>query len=109
VDPATLLEAFAAAYAEATENDDVDFLYTTLHPVVIQVGGEDLCRSYVEDEIVLISGYELTGPVEGPVEVASGITGYTAGVVFQFEGQTFSDTAAFAIVDSEVRWLTTCR
>jgi hypothetical protein len=109
VPPQPLIQEFVAAYAAATESDDADFLYGTMHPRVIELGGEELCRAYVENEVVLIGGYELTGPVEGPVEVATGVTGYTAGVVFEFEGQTFTETAAFALVDGDVRWLTTCR
>ncbi len=104
-----LIQEFVVDYAAATEADDVDFLYERIHPAVIATGGEELCRNFVAAEIVLISDYQLTGPITGPVELLENILGYTAQVMFTFQGQSFTDNAQFAIVDGEVRWFTVCR
>ncbi len=107
--PEARIEAFVAAYASATDTDDADFLFGSLHPRVIDVGGEELCRAFVEREIVEISNYRLSGPITGPTEIVSGVTGYRAEVTFDFMGQTFTDNAQFAIVDGEVKWFSVCR
>ena len=46
------VEAFVPEFADAIDRGDIDFLYETLHPVVTELFDEELCRSYVEAEIL---------------------------------------------------------
>jgi len=110
------VELFVEAYAAALVADDVDFLFDSLHPVVIDGYGADECRNWIQSEIILLGDYALTGPVDGPFEqpftTPSG-TGtipdaYSAPIRFSFKGQDFESTGGFADVDGQIRWLGQC-
>lgn len=110
------MQAFAAAYASATEAGDVEFLFERLHPVVIASSDEATCRAFVEREIVQITGYRLTGPIEQTVQTfdiaGSQVTVdplFRVEATFTFQGQEVTDTALFAPVDGELRWFSVCR
>jgi len=107
--PDDAIRQFIMRYAAATDGDDAEFLYSTMHPTVIAAGGEELCRNFVSAEIVLIMDYELTGPINGPVLLVGNVEGFQAEVSFSFQGRQFTDTAAFAVEDGSVFWFTTCR
>jgi hypothetical protein len=107
--PDELIRAFIVQYAAATDSDDAEFLYSTMHPTVIAAGGEELCRNFVDAEIVLISDYQLIGPITGPVLLVGNVEAYQAEVSFSFQGQQFTDNAAYAVEDGSVRWFSTCR
>ncbi len=81
------------------------------------VYGEDLCRSWVEREILAISAYQLTGEVTGPFArtltiadtVISVESYYEAPVSFVFQETSFDAVATFAMVDGETYWIGECR
>jgi hypothetical protein len=111
-----LIGGFADMFRDSLDGADGTFAFETLHPVVVSTFGEELCRAYVDREVVLIRDYTLTGPIEGPTprvfETSGGevtVDVYTAPVTFTFQGQQVDTTGAFAIVDGEVRWFTECR
>jgi len=83
---------------------DTASLVAALHPDVIERFGADLCRSFVEREVLAIVDYHLTGPV-----TSEGDDRYAAPVTFTFQGQSFDSTAGWKLQDGDVRWLTTCR
>ena len=77
----------------------------------------DLCRSYIEREMLTLGDYKLTGPVEGPISRTyatndGNVTvdqAYDAPVSFTFQGQSFNATGGFAIEGGQVYWFTQCR
>jgi cytoskeletal protein RodZ len=107
-----VIAAFVPAFAQAIADGDVDGLMATLHPAVIAAGGEELCRAFVEREILELMDYRLTGEVTGPRSATFGsasVEMYEAPIAFTFQGAAFDDTAQFTLVDGEVRWFATCR
>lgn len=115
--PVETVSGFVDLYTSALESDDVDFLLSRLHPVVIDAYGPELCRAWIEREIVELESYELIGEVTGPtttrVSIPEGSTdiadAYSARVSFVFQGSTFEADAGFALVDTEIHWLGVCR
>ena len=112
LNPTTTIEAFVVEFAEAIDRGDTTLLISTLHPAVLAVHGETACLTFIEAEILLLGGYQLSGPLSGPstqtvadfsIEVFSGP------VAFTFQGQAFEATASFAIDDGQVRWFAECR
>jgi len=112
LDSTTKIEAFVIEFAEAIDLGDSNFLISTLHPAVLAVHGETSCSAFIDAEILLLMGYQLTGPLGGPstqtvadfsIEVFSGP------VAFTFQGQSFEATASFAVDDGQVRWFAECR
>ncbi len=63
----TLVATFVTEFNTALDTDDVDWLYDHLAPAVIEVYGEDACRSHLEDAIAAVSGLTLRAPVLGPM------------------------------------------
>jgi hypothetical protein len=109
-------EAFVAVFAAAIADDDVDFLFDRLHPVVRGMFDDDLCRSFIEREILALVDYRATGAATSRAQ------NYTVGgeavvvdplfevpILFSFQGQEFDGIAALAEVDGEMRWFTQCR
>ena len=106
------IESFLLDHAAAITSPNVDFLMATLHPAVIKVHGAELCRSFVEREILALVDYRLTGEVTGPEsQTVAGSTFdvYSAPVAFTFSGQDFEASAGFAVENGEVRWMAECR
>jgi len=112
LNPTTTIEAFVVEFAEAIDRGDTTLLISTLHPAVLAIHGETACLTFIEAEILLLGGYQLTGPLSGPstqtfadfsIEVFSGP------VAFTFQGQAFEATASFAMDDGQVRWFAECR
>lgn len=107
------VETFVVEYAAALDRDDIAFLLDRLHPVVISAYGADLCRDWIEREIVTLEGYRLTGPVLGPsplrVAIPDGETviddAFSAPVSFVFQGSTVDAEAGFASIDGVIHWL----
>ena len=110
------VEEFVAAFAAATAADDAGFLFQRLHPVVLQVYDPELCRGWVEREIVGLEDYRLVGEVtetvrsfdtpSGPVTVDPV---YLAEVAFVFQGQPFEASGLYAPLEGEMRWFGECR
>jgi hypothetical protein len=115
--PPPSVEEFIAAYAAATEAGDADFLFERLLPQLRDAFGSDLCRAWVEREIVAISGYQLTGTVSGPQDrtLTVGETSiptseyYEGPVAFTFQGEPFDTTAQWVVQDGRVYWIGVCR
>ena len=111
------MEDFLVAFAAAIAAGDVDYLFDRLHPAVVGGYGPELCRTWIEVEILQLVDYQLTGPVEGPVGqpfTTPAGTGtiedaYSAPVSFVFQGQLFDVVGGFALIDSEMHWLGECR
>lgn len=110
---AETVAGFVEGFAAAIEADDIDFLTSRLHPLVIELFGEGACRAFVEGEILTLDGYRLAGEIAGPMV---GLVGgrevpdyFTATTAFNYRGQPFETEASFALVDGEIRWFTECR
>ena len=83
-----------------------------MDPAVLDLFDADLCRTFIEREILALDNYALTGDVTGPDTQSIGdrvFEAYTAPTSFVFQGQSFESPASFAFVDDEVRWFTNCR
>lgn len=112
LDAAAEIEAFVEEFSAAIERRDIDFLLGTLHPAVIELFSEELCRTFIEDEILLLGDYRLTGEIDGPTRQTIGsftINMYAGPVAFTFQGQDFEGDAAFAIEENGVTWFSECR
>ena len=112
VDDSGLIRDFVALFNEAIGAADIDLLYEMLHPVVVELFDEELCRTFIQNEILLLVDYRLTGEIQGPVTQTIGGTTvevYSGAVAFTFQGQDFDSEATFAIEDGAVRWFTECR
>ncbi len=86
-------------------------LVGTLHPAVISLFGEETCRAFISEEILLLQQYRLIGQVEGPIpQVVADTTldMFRAPAAFVFQGQEFTSEAVFAFENGEVRWFTQC-
>ena len=111
------VEEFVDSYAAAIAAGDVGFLFDRLHPAAVGGFGADLCRAWIDGEILALGDYRLTGAVEGPLEqsfttpAGTGLieNAFRAPVSFVFQGQEFDAFAGFALVDGEMRWLGQCR
>lgn len=113
--PAETLEDFVAEYQAALADDDSDFLFARLHPVVLAMFDAELCRAYIDREIVTIESYTMVGTAtnravsfdtpDGPVNVDL----IEAPIHFDFQGQGVDTTGQFAVVDGQMRWFTQCR
>ncbi len=112
VDEKSLVEEFIPMYRIAIQLANVDFLFDRLHPEVLNLSTPELCRDFIEREILELQEYEQIGPVEGPEvrDLGSGLESvYTVPVSFIFQGTPFEATASYAVVAGEVRWFTECR
>lgn len=110
---AQTVEEFFVEHVEAIESGDVDFLVSRLHPVVLGMPSADLCRAFIEREILALGNYRIAGDVAGPVsqEVAGSAVPelYSVPVTFEFQGQSFTGVATFAPVEAQMHWFTECR
>jgi hypothetical protein len=114
--PTETVEEFVEAFAAALDNGDSAFVLERLHPDVIDGYTLQACETWVTDEIMGLSNYELTGDPTGPVDKSVTIAGspatindvYTAPVRFMFGGQSFDVSADFAVVENLVHWLGAC-
>ncbi|MEX2278885.1 MAG: hypothetical protein WEA76_02220 [Acidimicrobiia bacterium] len=112
LDATVLIEEFVADFVGWISAGDAGTLTTRLHSSVIEQYGEDLCRSFVEREILELVDYRLDGPVSGPNSVPHGsatVVVFDAPVAFTFQGEQFTGTAGFAFSDGDVYWFATCR
>ncbi len=116
-EPPPSIEQFVTDYVAATESGDGGFLFDRLLPEIRDTLGADLCRSWVNSEILAISDYKLTGNITGPSSrsLTAGDSTfavdqyYEAPVSFTFQGQSFDSKAAWVIQDGEVYWVGECR
>ena len=112
LDAAAGIEAFVEEFAATIEREDVDSLLATLHPAVLETFDEEICRTFIENEILLLGDYRLTGEPDGPNRQTIGsftVDMYTGPVAFTFQGQDFESDASFAIEQTGVTWFTECR
>ncbi|MGH3650673.1 MAG: hypothetical protein ACRDU9_08185 [Acidimicrobiia bacterium] len=114
--PVETAEEFVAAFAAAVDADDADFLFSRLHPVVVEIHGEELCRAWIAEEIVALSDYRLTAEPSAParqlIQTPAGereVDVISAPVSFTFQGESFETTATLSLVDGVMHWLGECR
>ncbi len=112
LDATAEIEAFVEEFAAAIEREDVNSLLATLHPAVLEAFDEEVCRSFIENEILLLADYRLIGEPDGPNRQTIGsftLDMYTGPVAFTFQGQDFESDASFAFEEANVTWFTECR
>lgn len=115
-DPETV-EEFVEDFADALEDGDREFVLETLHPVVIEGWGAELCESWVDSEIMALSDYTLVSVNEGPitrtVDTPAGAQEvenfFDTSVTFTFQGQSFDAAGSFALIEDDMYWLGQCR
>ncbi len=106
------IEAFVEGFAAAIEREDIESLLATLHPAVLEAFDEETCQTFIENEILLLLDYRLTGEIDGPNSQTFGsftVDMYTRPVAFTFQGQDFESGASFAIEETGVTWFAECR
>ena len=111
------VEDFVELFASAIAEDNVGFLYDRLHPASVGGFGPDLCRSWIENEIVTLDNYKLESEANGPHDqsfTTPAGTGtienaFSADVSFSFQGQLINGEAGFALIDGVMHWLGQCR
>ena len=116
VDAAETPEEFARLYASALGSGDAEFVWERLHRSVKEGFGEDLCRRWVEREIMQLVDYTLlsvnTGPLAKQLTMPTGSVTvadlYDVTVSFTFQGELFVTDSDFGLVGSEMYWLGTC-
>lgn len=115
--PVETVEEFAAAYGAALAAGDVEFVWERLHPAVKEGYGEDLCRAWVEREVMQLMEYVLVSVNSGPLATQFALpTGavtvadvYDVTVSFTFQGQPFTTDSGYAPVGVEMHWLGACQ
>ena len=116
IPPVDAVAAFIAEFGTAITYEDVDWLYSHLHPAMSLEYGEETCRGFITGDILALTQYTLTGSVAGP-DTKTFSTGvgdltisniYTAETSFVFQGQAFDAKADFVYEDT-VTWLAICR
>lgn len=111
IDARPAIESFIDLFTDAIAREDTDFLLARLHPAVLDLFGEEACRAFISEEILLLEQYRLIGEVMGPtpqVVADVRVDVYRAPAAFVFQGQEFTSEAGFALEDGEVRWFTQC-
>ena len=111
-----LVEAFIVAFGEALESGDVEFVFASLHPGIVFGFGTEVCRTWVETQVMGISAYVQIGPVIGPTSGSLGTPGgdasfevvYSAPVTFEFSGATFAANPDFVLEDGTVYFTGAC-
>ena len=112
-----LVADFIEVFATALEAGDSTFVFSRLHPAIVEAFDEELCSNWVDAEIMQLGNYMLTGAVTGPMsgslDTPSGsvafANSYTADISFDFGGETFETTANYVLIDGEVYFTGTCR
>lgn len=105
------IAGFVTDFVAAIDSGDVDFLVDTLHPVVFSLFDRNQCRDFVQDEILALEGYHITGVASGPTtqQIADvNIDVFSVPVEFRFRGVEFTSDATYAFENDEVRWFTQC-
>lgn len=112
IDATSAIGSFVDMFTDAIGRQDTELLLETLHPAVINLFGEETCRAFIAEEILLLERYRLIGEVRGPTpQVITGTTVkmYRAPTAFVIQGQEFRSDAEFAFENGEVRWFAQCR
>lgn len=103
--------AFIEDFAGAIDARDSDFLFERLHPAVRATYEDDMCRTYIDDGILVIDDYRQVGPVVGPFDSEFGdfpITAYEVRVSFEIDGDPMEEPAVFSLTEGVVRWFAEC-
>lgn len=114
--PAETVEEFVGSFASALATEDRTFVLNRLHPDVLAAYPAGTCETWVDDEVMALSDYRLTGDPSGPLDKNVTIAGqqvtipdvYSAPVSFTFRGQDFDSSADFSLIDGVVYWLGIC-
>jgi hypothetical protein len=111
-----MVAAFIDDFSTALRTGDEEFVFTRLHPEIVAAFGADLCRTWIQTEIMALSDYALDGAIAGPttgiLNTSNGQLAlpdrYTAPVTFGFGGQDFAATADYVLLDDFVYFTGTC-
>lgn len=111
------IAAFVLEFAAALQSGDQAFIASRLHPEVVDGFGEELCSTWISNEIMTLSNYRLVDGPDGPIDQtfetpdgARSISDAWSGrVAFTFQGEDFESEAGFAVLDGVVLWLGQCR
>lgn len=111
------VEGFVTAFGAAIATGDEDFVVARLHPVFIDTYGQELCRTWIAQEIMELSSYELVSVDGGPRSQLYAFSGgegtidnvFDATVTFTYRGELLTNPTSFALVDGEMHWLGQCR
>ncbi len=114
--PEAAVAAFVEEFSTAIGAADVDWLLQRLNGSIVLGYGEEVCRAFIEAEILQLEQYELNGAVVGPATktLPTGVGEisvsniYTADVSFVFRGSAFDSKADF-VWEDPITWLATCR
>ena len=115
--PPESIDDFVLAFREALDANDLDFVFSQLHPAVIEDYGEDLCRTWTEREILALEEYRITAPYSELGETTMNLPGgavlvdelFEVPISFVFQDQFFEDNASYAREAGVVYWLGNCR
>lgn len=107
-----LIAIFVVDFNEATTDGDTAWLYDHLAPAVIEVYGEDACRSHVKEVLVDVSDLTVSGQARGPVgrtvdvprpeggSVALDLSDlYFGDISYRYHGEQLSDTGWVTVTD----------
>lgn len=105
--------AYLAVFRDDVDGGRTDALVARLHPAVLDRFGPELCREFVEREILALRDYRATGPVAGPERTDYDGTEvselFRVPIAFRFQGADVEGEATFAPADGAIRWFATCR
>lgn len=116
VDAVSAVSSLIVTLADSIDSGDTASVLALLHPAIVSAFGPELCRSWVEDEIMALEGYRANGDVSGPttgsIETPSGLIEfeerYSVPVAFGFQGQQFEAIADFVVEGGEAYFTGTC-
>lgn len=115
-DATSLVEGFIVDLGDAISSGDTDAVFSSLHPDIVEGFGSDVCRNWVETQIMALVDYRsagnASGPTPGSLQTPNGVIvfdeRFSVPISFTFNGQDLETTADFVILDGEVYFTGTC-
>ena len=111
-----IIEEFVASYNTAFQSGDVEALFASLHPAVVDLYGSDACPSYLDTVIanpIQLEILQITGPALWAWEIDGVSTdienAFTVTVNVTVGGETSESEVHFALrEDGSIGWFTDC-
>jgi hypothetical protein len=111
-----IIEEFVAAYNAAFQAGDVEALFESLHPAVVELYGAEACPTYLDSVVanpIQLELLQITGPADWAWEidgVSTDIEGaFTVAVNVTVQGETSESEVHFALrEDGSIGWFTDC-
>lgn len=96
---------------------DAATLFDLLHPTVRERFGEELCRAWIDREVLALVDYQASGDPTGPTSVSVQTPAgpfdldesWNVPVSYAFQGQAFDSVAQVGVLDGQLVWLGQCR